>query len=82
MSEYFRCSRCVVLRRKEGGQTPLAKVTVQAGQVIGNADPEHHPDCLPLEQNELLAQQHDREARLLLKQGKMQNAREAWNKVL
>ncbi len=80
-TEYFRCTCCAWLRRKEGGQTLLAKVTVQEGQIIGDADPEHHPDCLPLEKNEVLAQQHDREARLLLKQGKMQNPREAWNKV-
>ncbi len=27
-SEYFRCMHCASLQRKEGGQTPLAKVTV------------------------------------------------------
>ncbi len=80
-TEYFRCTHCASLRQKEGGQTPLAKVMVQDGLVVGDADPEHHPNCLPLQRNEVLAQQHDREARLLLSQGKMQNPREAWNKV-
>ncbi len=43
-NEYFRCTRCVSLRQRDGGKTPLAKVTVRAGEVVSSADLEHHPE--------------------------------------
>ncbi len=66
---------------RDGGRTPLAKVTVRSGQVVSSADRKHHPDCEPLKE-QLLATEIDSEARESLKSGKVHNAQEAWNKVM
>ncbi len=63
-------------------QNAAGQSDCQIGAVVSSADPEHHPDCEPVEEEQLLATEIDREARKSLKSGKVHNAQEAWNKVM
>ncbi len=58
----------------------MAKITLKRGQVVGSADPEHHADCQPLGENDVLVKEYDREARKALKQG-MLTPKDAWNRA-
>ncbi len=78
-TKYYRCSKCDSLNRiwRTG---VLPRVKVHLGEVVGNADPRHHPQCLPLTEAEAAALQLDRDCRRDVRDGLLP-PREAWNKV-
>jgi hypothetical protein len=76
---YFRCSYCDTLIKKTGINT-RAKITLQDGRIVGEAYPDHHPDCKPKNSEEIMVQQIDRKSRRDVKEGKL-GPREAYEKV-
>jgi hypothetical protein len=77
---YFRCSYCDTLIKKTGEKV-RAKITLQDGRIVGDAFPEHHPDCKAKNTEEIMVQQIDRKSRREVKEGRMR-PREAYDKVV
>lgn len=83
---YFRCSRCDTLAKKkskaddnsevngEDGRPEAirARLIICNGEVVGEEYPQHHPDCQPWTDEQLLVQQIDRSSRKTVKEGLLQ----------
>ena len=76
MSGCGQISVCLCL-----GEKVRAKITLQDGRIVGDAFPEHHPDCKAKNTEEIMVQQIDRKSRREVKEGRLR-PREAYDKAL
>lgn len=79
---YYSCKRCSNLSRKSVPNDEVYSVSVRVvnGEELVVEGGEHHPDCVPLGNEVIEAQQIDRCCRLLVRQGDME-PRQAFEQV-
>jgi O-acetyl-ADP-ribose deacetylase (regulator of RNase III) len=67
---YFRCSRCDTAAKKDNNQI-RAKIIISDGKIVSDHFPEHHPNCIPLKQEDYIVQKVDRSSRKEVKEGRL-----------